>query len=452
MRAIVLGSGVAGCAAGLLLSRRGHEVTVLDRSRPPAAQDADAMFDSWTAEGIPQHRQPHNFLGLGRAVLREELPDVYADLLAAGAVEIDQRVFLGDAQREHADDDLLTLACRRPVFDAVLRRTVPSAQQVEVTGLTVEGGRVTGAQTSDGAVAADLVVDALGRGSTVARWLAAAGHPQPDPQESECGLLYYSRHYRVRDDEPFPPYASILAGPRGDVGYLAFATFVGDNRTFSLAIMIPPADRALRELRDVGAFQRVARLLPTVGPWLEVADPVTDVIPMGQLRNRLRPAYDVPGLVALGDARCHTNPTFAFGASLSLAQAALLAELSVKLPSVDELLAAFNAEVEPDLQERYDAITAEDRDRARAWGGEPLDLTDAGQTMPLFLRTVVYRVAPQDPELFRTVARRVNALDPVGYLASREDLLARAKDLYGAMRDTLPAPPRREDLLAAVRG
>ena len=451
MRAVVLGAGVAGCATGLLLSRRGHEVTVIDRGDVPSPQSADSVFDSWAAEGIPQHRQPHNFLGLGRAVLREELPDVYAALLDAGAVEIDQRVFLEDAPREHADDDLLTLACRRPVFDAVLRRALPAPRQAEVTGLLVDAGRVTGVRTTEGTVPADLVVDALGRTSTVDRWLDAAGHPQPEPQESDCGLLYYSRHYRVRDGEPFPPYASLLAGPRGDLGYLAFAVFVGDNRTFSLCVMVPPGEPALRELRDAEVFQRVSRMIPGLGSWLDVADAITDVLPMGRLRNLLRPAYDVPGLVAVGDSRCHTNPTFAFGASLALAHGALLAELSVDLPDVDDLAHAFAAEVESDLQARYDAVTAEDADRRRVWGGEPVDVTDPEQTMPLFLRSVVYRVAPQDPEILRAVLRRVNALDPIDHLASRPDLLARARALYDGMRGLLPAPPPRDELLAALQ-
>jgi hypothetical protein len=68
---------------------------------------------------------------------------------------------------------------------------------------------------------------------------------------------------------PDPPYASVLAGPRGDLGYVAYAIFVGDNRSFAVIIMAPVA----------------------------------------------------PGLQPIGDALCHTNPSFAFGASMALQQA-----------------------------------------------------------------------------------------------------------------------------------
>ena len=52
---------------------------------------------------------------------------------------------------------------------------------------------------------------------------------------------------------------------------------------------------------------------------------------MGQLRNTLRETCAdgqplVTGLVPIGDARCHTNPTFAFGLSLSLRHASELAD------------------------------------------------------------------------------------------------------------------------------
>jgi 2-polyprenyl-6-methoxyphenol hydroxylase-like FAD-dependent oxidoreductase len=434
----------------IALTRQGHDVVVLDRASPPPDVDADEVFDRWTSEGVGHHRQPHNFLGLGRAVLRDRLPDIYQALLDAGATEIDQAAFLGDAPPEPDDVDLATLACRRPVFDAVLRRALPEMRPAEVTGITVENGRVVGVTTDGGAVAADLVLDVGGRGTRVPEWLAAAGHPQPLPQRGDCGLLYYSRHYRVPDAEPFPAYASILAGPRGDLGYLSYACFLGDNRTFCLCVMVPPSDKPFRGLRDVAAFERLAAQLPGMAAWLAVADPITGVLPMGHLHNVLRPTVDVPGLIALGDARCHTNPTFALGASLSIAHAVLLADLCSKTADLTELSRRFAAETDLDLQARYDAVRAEDGDRTRIWGGEPIDVTNPDDTMPFYLRSVVYRVAPQDPALLRAVLRRVNALDPVDQLESDPALMARAQQLYDGSLGAVAVPPPRTQLLDAL--
>lgn len=43
-----------------------------------------------------------------------------------------------------------------------------------------------------------------------------------------------------------PAHSFLLGGPRGEIGYLAFAVFVEDNRTFALILSIPPWDRELR--------------------------------------------------------------------------------------------------------------------------------------------------------------------------------------------------------------
>ena len=453
MRVAVLGAGVAGCTAAVAFARNGHEVVVLDRDPGPPDGDADAVFEQWDVPGIAQHRQPHNFLGLGREVLRDRLPDLYAELLATGSGEIDQSVFLGDAPRLAGDEDLATIACRRPAFDAVMRRACPEIRQAEVTGLLLDLGQVTGVVLADGTrLGADLVLDAGGRSTKVPTWLAAAGRPQPAPAQSDCGLLYYSRHYRLLEGQEYPPYASVLAGPRGDLGYLGFAVFLGDNRTFCLCLMVPPSDKPFRDLRHAAAFERVAQQLPGLTPWLEVASPTGEVLPMGHLHNVLQAPSDVPGLIALGDARCHTNPTFAYGASLSLAHGVLLADLADKAADLDELGHLFAAEVDPDLRARWEAVTAEDADRARVWGGEPIDATDPNASMSLYLRSVVYRVSPKDPSILRAVARRINAIDPVDQLASDGELLARAQSLYDEMKGSIAPPPPRTQLLEALVG
>ena len=308
---------------------------------------------------------------------------------------------------------------------------------------------------------------ARGRRSTLTWWWTGPGEPPvrppgwptaaqfPRTASTECGLLYYSRHYRVREDAPMPGYASLLGGPRGDLGYLAYAVFIGDNRTFCLCIMPPVWDRPFRQLRDEAAFQRVATLLPGMAGWLDVSEPASSVFAMGQLRNTLNTALDidspaVTGFVSIGDARCHTNPTFAFGASLSLWQAVRLASLAGSAADDGDLVRSFEAEVALDAAERFAAVSAEDAERARHWSGEPIDPTDPQACPALFLRHVVYRVAVGDGELLRVVARRINALDPVNRLGQRTDLLERALARYREMQPSLPPAPPRSQLLAAL--
>jgi flavin-dependent dehydrogenase len=446
MRVVVLGAGPAGCVAALTLARRGHDVALIDRDESPILQttSADDIFAGWDRPAIGQFRQPHNFLGRGRAILRTELPDVYAALLMAGAGEVRQDAFLGDAVREPGDEELATIACRRPLIDAALRSAV-GAQ----AALTFHAVRLT----SGDIISADLVVDATGRNSPASRWLDENGAGSWPERTTDCKLLYYSRHYRLRGD-PLP-YASLLGGPRGDLGYLAFAVFVGDNATFCLCVMTPSWEKEWRELREPTAFERVAGNLPGMADWLAAAEPITPVLPMGRLRNTLRETVvgDEPlttGLIPIGDARCHTNPTFAFGLSLALSQAiALTAAIDTAKDDAD-LVLTFENTVGADAAARYEAVSAEDRDRVRLWSGEPIDPTDRTDSLPLFLRSVVYRVAPRDPTLLRAVCRRINLLDPVGSLAGDHDLLDRAEDLYAELSPAVPIP--RTEMLAALHG
>jgi flavin-dependent dehydrogenase len=155
-----------------------------------------------------------------------------------------------------------------------------------------------------------------------------------------------------------------------------------------------------------------------------------------------------PGLQPVGDALCHTNPSFAFGASMALYQGFTLADLLAVAADHHDLARRFDAAAGEDIRLRYRAVAAEDRDRARWWGGEPIDVTDPAASLALFLRLVVYRMAPADPRLLRAVARRVDLLDPPDRLEEDQDLQALALDLF---RGALPAPgPSRSQMLEAL--
>jgi len=95
VRVIVIGAGIAGSAAALAFGRGGHEVVLVDRGAEPSFEgwSADEVFQRWQPPGIAQFRQPHNFLGLGRVVLRDRFSDVYGALHRSGAAEVDQASF-----------------------------------------------------------------------------------------------------------------------------------------------------------------------------------------------------------------------------------------------------------------------------------------------------------------------------------------------------------------------
>ena len=75
------------------------------------------------------------------------------------------------------------------------------------------------------------------------------------------------------------------------------------------------------------------------------------------------------GVQPIGDALCHTNPTFALGASLSITHGFTLADLAERADDGRTLSLAFDHVVGTDAAARFDAVSEEDRDRIRMWKG-----------------------------------------------------------------------------------
>jgi hypothetical protein len=162
-----------------------------------------------------------------------------------------------------------------------------------------------------------------------------------------------------------PAVPSLLRGPRGEIGYMAFSVFVEDNGTLCPVLMIPPLHRSL----------------------------VVDGAPVAM------------GIQPIGDALCHTNPTFAYGASLSISHGFTLARVTSRADNPREIALGFDEAVGADAAARFDSVTAEARDRLRLWQGEPIDIRDPADSMALFLRMSAYPAAIKDANLFRAVAR-----------------------------------------------
>jgi 2-polyprenyl-6-methoxyphenol hydroxylase-like FAD-dependent oxidoreductase len=453
-----MGAGVAGLSAALMLARDGHRVTVLERDRFDTGPAENAT--RWQRKGIPHFLQPHAFIPRGRSELREHLADVYAALLAAGAQDVDVRRKLPGSALP-GDENLQYLAVRRPVIEWALRRAVCENQRIDVrdgvrvSGVSVEGRGVTAVRVGGSDLAVDVLVDALGRRTPTAKWLAEAGVACQPAETSDCGVIYYSRYYRLRPEFNLPDGPWFLS-PRGDLGYLGYATFPGDNRTFAAVLAVPTGVPQWRVFKDAAAFEAAVARIPALRQWVNPAgvDPITDVLPMAGLRNTIRSyeATSVVGLVPIGDAFCHTDPVLAHGLSFALIHAAELVAALREHKDLADAFTAYAAATTPALRERYDYATALDEQRHRMWVGKPVDFARREGDYALFSMVAAGAAATIDPDVFRVFVRRIGLLDSTAVLDSDIDLQCRIEQLFRQVLASPrpPAGPSHEEMLAAT--
>jgi 2-polyprenyl-6-methoxyphenol hydroxylase-like FAD-dependent oxidoreductase len=455
VKVVVLGGGVAGLAAALALGREGHRVTLVERDQLDVGAATESW--SWDRRGIPHFRQPHAFIPRGRKELRALFPDVHQALLDAGAGVVDLRPKIRGPLRDD-DEELAYLAARRPLIEWALRRAVVAEPAIEVlagvraTGLVGTAARVSGIATSPGPLLADLVVDAMGRRSPLAEWLRVLGGAAAVERATECGIVYYSRYYRVRAGASLPD-GPWLPSPRGDLGYALFSSFHGDNGTFAAVLGVPPADAALKVLRHTAAFEAATALMPALHAWTnpDTSEPITDVLPMGSLQNTIRARPPAAGVIAVGDALCHTDPALALGLSFALLHARALA---AALRATDDVADAFDAAVRPDIEERFTFAGALDDARARLWAGAPIDVGRRdGGGYALFTVAAGGAAALQDGDVLRRVVRRNTLLESLAGLDGDVAMLERIERLVTELRAAGRAPPgpARDELLVVAR-
>ncbi len=478
----IAGAGIAGLGAALALARAGHRVTLLERDATPLPESPVAAFERWERRGAPQVRHSHAFLARLRNLLRDRAPDVLSALLAAGAEELPLanllRPGIDDASPRPGDEDLVLLACRRITFEWVLHRLAQREPNVtlrdgcDVRGLVVEGElegrpRVVGLRLASArgveTLRADLVVDACGRRSPLARWLAEAGLPAQDEASEPCGVYYCSRFYKLRDGVT-PPERETTIG--ADLGYLKYAIFHGDGHIHSVTFAAAPEDKPLRALLREAPFEAAARQFPVIARWIDpaIAEPITPVYGMDGLRNTRRTLSAngeprVAGLVALADAAIHTNPLYGRGCTFALLHAWALAD-AVSACGGDVLAAAraLEAATEREIVPWYQLTLQQDRDAAafaaqlRGEGEAAKPGASAGAVDPrAYFRDVMQRgLVPAlrlDATVLRAFSRSFNLLDPPGDLMRRPDVMQRVLKIYqarGERSEPILGPGRAE--------
>jgi 2-polyprenyl-6-methoxyphenol hydroxylase-like FAD-dependent oxidoreductase len=343
--AVILGGSAAGlCAAGALAPYF-DQVLVLERDELPA--------DAEHRRGVPQSKHPHFLLNSGRRAIGALFPGFEDDLIAAGGLHLMPSMDAAYLDREgwsaRKRSSMTMVYGSRILIERVLRdkvwglANVVIREGVTVTGLTTRDGgtrdgTVTGATIAGGEqVDADFVVDAMGRGSPVGSWLAAAGWPEPEVRTLDAKVTYTSRWYDLPAPAERPPswwWRHLVIMPTLDKGqhpdeheFLVNFFPIEGNRVIacmgSWGIEMP---------RTTDTFVESARRVrtPLFAAAMDRCAPTSEVHLTRSTGNKWR-RYDrmrtpPAGLVSIGDSICAFNPFYAQGISSASGSALLLRE------------------------------------------------------------------------------------------------------------------------------
>ncbi|WP_422749031.1 FAD-dependent oxidoreductase [Mycobacterium sp. WMMD1722] len=330
--AVVIGGSIAGMCAARVLSEVYGQVTVYERDALP---DGPA-----NRAAVPQGRHVHLLMARGAQEFERLYPGLLAGMVEAGVPILENRpdcIHFGAAghvlgTNHTLRDEFTAYVPSRPQLEWQIRRRTAQIPNVTIERRSVNepifdaaAGRVTGVvlDTGDGteAVAADLVVDATGRGTRLPVWLAQWGYERPREDTVDVGIAYATQQVHI--PESALAEKVVVAGASAEqplgLGMLFYEDGNWNVTTFGVGKVQPPQD-----------FGQICDLADTILP-AHVASALRAGTPLGDMAFHKYPTsrwrrYDkldrFPlGIVPFGDAVVSFNPTFGQGMTMTSLQA-----------------------------------------------------------------------------------------------------------------------------------
>ena len=331
MRALVVGSGVAGPAVALFLRRIGWDVQVVEAT--DASQAAAGAFLNIATNGQAVLAE----LGLREAVMSQAHPCPRMVMWSG----LGKR--LGEVPNGPAGDPARGSAVvarawlHRVLRDAVSQAGIPLTSGVPIVQVNQTGDGLV-AVAGDGQVfSGDVVVGADGVGSVLRRFI----DPEA-PSPAYTGMVGLGGFAHPAGLAPTPGVQHFVFGRRSFFGYL-----VREDRTalWFGNLTHPDPDRdALRAVHAAAWLERLRQLhsddLEPVPTILAAADDTVGAYPIHDLAQV--PHWHRGRAVCIGDAVHATDPSAGQGASLALEDAQVLAQCLRDISPIESALATFH--------------------------------------------------------------------------------------------------------------
>ncbi len=421
-QAVVIGAGLGGLTAAAALAEFFSKVIVLERDTLPEHVEPRA--------GCPQGKHAHALLAGGQAALELLFPGFENDLAAAGAVRINVGLDVRFEEPGHdpfpqRDLGIIDYAMSRPLLEHVARTRVMRIGNVDLRANcvgkdiigTADGNAVTGVlcQRGDGAaevLAADLVVDASGRGAPSLDFLKASGQ---NVQETSIGvdIRYSSAIFAVPPDAPADwKGVLVFADPRIDSRSAVLLPMEAGRWILSLYGAhgdAPPGD-----VEGILAFARSLRT-STIYDAIRNAEIRGEIarfaFPASARRHFERVEAFPRGLLPVADTICRFNPAFGQGMSVAAREACVLRQLLRGLAADGDPLArlapAFLADIEAVIATPW-AVANMDFVYPRTRGERPVDFEGTMKFM-----AALGRLAAREPPVHKLMTEVRQLLKPL---------------------------------------
>ncbi|GHE14674.1 NAD(P)/FAD-dependent oxidoreductase [Streptomyces alanosinicus] len=458
--AVVIGGGISGLLTARVLTDFFTRVTIVER-------DPEAGSRTYRS-GVPQARHPHVLLARSQRIVSELFPGIESDFDGLDVPVFDfglrSRMLFASGFSPPVRTGVICRSISRPRLEAALRdrvRRLPAVHYragCRVTGLefdratyTVTGVSVVPRERPKDASApetlhADLVVDASGRTSHLADWLALHGIPRPPVSTVDPRLGYATRLYAIPKGVSFDwnilvEFTRFPAVTRGCVGL----QIEGRQLLFTLQGVggdYPPGNEkeflAFADSLRIG-FAEVLRTLPPLSP-IHCYRATTN---RWYAYHRIRRWPH--GLIVVGDANCVFNPIYGQGITVAGQEALLLRDMLAQRGHRDITAALRDHRTRQARLLRWPWLLSTAVDRGWQEGPATLFTRVANRLMDAWQQSI-----PGDSDMFHRFIKVTHMLAPVSPLLAPRATVRIARTLLRGDR-TIPHPAPTTPSVEATR-